>query len=97
MPRPALFIGDASLTPAYLCSEKAPLNQELKKGEKNVNVPKEIADKKEAQEQPTVADNQAEADALRIPPDPNVPSGILSVIIHQINNRAHLTVSCPST
>jgi hypothetical protein len=70
-----------------LRSEKAALNQGLKKGEKNVNVPKEIQNEKQSQEQPTAADNKDEADALRIPPDPNVPSGILSVIIHQINNR----------
>ena len=41
----------------------------------------------ELQDKPSVADTQAEADALRIPPDPSIPSGILSVIIHQINNR----------
>lgn len=66
-------------------SEKAPLNQALKK-EENPNVPDVIKDKKESQEQPTVADSKDEADALRIPPDSNTPSGILSVIIHQINN-----------
>ncbi|KAK7679647.1 hypothetical protein QCA50_017359 [Cerrena zonata] len=65
--------------------EKAPLNQALKR-EENPNVPDVVKDKKQAQEQPTVADSQEEADALRTPPDLNVPSGILSVIIHQINN-----------
>ncbi|THG95827.1 hypothetical protein EW026_g5890 [Hermanssonia centrifuga] len=64
---------------------KAPLNQALKK-EPNVNVPAEIKGNKQAQEQPSIADTQAEADALRTPPDPTIPTGILSVMIHQINN-----------
>ena len=64
-----------------------PFNKALKK-EESPNVPKEIKDKHEGiQEKPTVADTQEEADALRTPPDPSIPSGILSVIIHQINNR----------
>lgn len=66
-------------------SGKAPLNQALKKDE-NSNVPPEMRTNEKVQEQPTVADSKVEADALRIPPDPNVPSGILSVVIHQINN-----------
>lgn len=69
-----------------ICSEKAPLNKDLKK-EENPNLPDVIKDNKQSQEQATVADSQEEADALRTPPDPNIASGILSVIIHQINNR----------
>lgn len=65
--------------------EKAPLNKDLKK-EENPNLPDVIKDNKQSQEQATVADSQEEADALRTPPDPNIASGILSVIIHQINN-----------
>jgi len=65
--------------------EKAALNQGLKK-DPNANAPKEIKDKAEAQSSGTVADSKDEKDALRIPPDPEVPSGILSVIVHQINN-----------
>jgi hypothetical protein len=84
---PSFVLATHSTNSHGLRSEKAALNQNLKKGEKNVNVPKEIQNEKQSQEQPTVADNKDEADALRIPPDPNVPSGILSVIIHQINNR----------
>lgn len=67
------------------CSEKTPLNQALKK-DASANVPEGLKDKEELQDKPSVADTQAEADALRIPPDPSIPSGILSVIIHQINN-----------
>ncbi|EPQ58830.1 hypothetical protein GLOTRDRAFT_54343 [Gloeophyllum trabeum ATCC 11539] len=66
--------------------DKAPLNKALKKADPQPNVPDVVKDKKQAQETPTVADTQEEADALRTPPDPNIPSGILSVIIHQINN-----------
>ncbi len=69
-------------------STKAPLNQALKK-EPNVHVPAEIKDDKQAREQPSIADTQAEADALRTPPDPTIPTGILSVMIHQINNREY--------
>ncbi|KAI0826298.1 hypothetical protein BC629DRAFT_1605012 [Irpex lacteus] len=65
--------------------EKVPLNQDLKK-DANANVPEGLKDKKELQDKPSVADTQAEADALRIPPDPAIPTGILSIIIHQINN-----------
>lgn len=65
--------------------EKAPLNQELKT-DPNSHLPKEVKDKADETSAGTVADSKDEKDALRIPPDPEVPSGILSVIIHQINN-----------
>ncbi|EKM56362.1 uncharacterized protein PHACADRAFT_172085 [Phanerochaete carnosa HHB-10118-sp] len=66
--------------------EKVPLNKALK-NEESPNVPAVAKEKHEqVQEKPTVADSQEEADALRTPPDPNIPSGILSVTIHQINN-----------
>lgn len=66
--------------------EKVPLNQALKK-EESPNVPAEIKGKHEQiQEKPTIADTQAEADALRTPPDSTIPSGVLSIIVHQINN-----------
>ncbi|TFK47021.1 hypothetical protein OE88DRAFT_1666844 [Heliocybe sulcata] len=66
--------------------EKMPLNKALKRDDPQPNVPDVIKDKKQVQETPTVADSQEEADALMTPPDPNIPTGILSVIIHQINN-----------
>lgn len=68
---------------------KMPLNKALKKPNptEDKTLPAEVAEKKEAaQAKPTSADTQEEADVLRTPPDPNVPSGILSVIVHQINN-----------
>jgi hypothetical protein len=67
--------------------EKAALNQDLKKGA-SPNVPPAVKDDKgkAAQEAGTVADTKDEKDALRIPPDADVPSGVLSIIVHQINN-----------
>lgn len=75
-------------------SEKVPLNKALSKGE-NANVPAEIKDKAQVQEKPTVADTPEEADALHTPPDPSIPTGILSVTIHQINNRTPFTPCLP--
>lgn len=69
-----------------IASDKMPFNKALNQRE-NDNVAPELKEKVEAQDQPTSADTQAEADALSTPPDPDVPTGILSVIIHQINNR----------
>jgi hypothetical protein len=72
----------------YLCSEKTPLNQALRKD------PHPEASKEEKEDKTaTIADTKTEADALRIPPDPSIPTGILSVIIHQINNRALFPIS----
>jgi hypothetical protein len=88
----------SSNTPGSLNSEKVPLNKALKK-EESPNVPQVAKEKSESiQEKPTVADSQEEADALRTPPDPSIPSGVLSVIIHQINNctwyfSQHLTAA----
>jgi hypothetical protein len=66
---------------------KIPLNQKLRIEEPGTGKPKEVKDKVEMQqEEGTIADTKDELDVLRIPPDPNVPTGILSVIIHQINN-----------
>ena len=75
----------------FVCnSEKAPLNKALK-NEESPNVPAEIKEKHEQiQDKPTIADTQEEADALRTPPDPSTPSGVLSVIVHQINIRKPL-------
>lgn len=77
--------------------EKTPLNTALKKDE-HVNVPdeikgtpqaKELEEKEKGQAQGTIADSKEEVDALRTPPDPSIPTGILSVMIHQINNCAY--------
>lgn len=69
------------------------MNKALKK-EESPNVPAEVKERHEQiQEKPTVADTQEEADALRTPPDPSIPSGVLSIIVHQINNRGYFDAS----
>ena len=53
---------------------------------KNTNLPKELRDKPEFQDEKGVA-NDAEDDAVQhTPPDPLWPSGIASIIVHQIVN-----------
>lgn len=39
-----------------------------------------------SQVETTTADTAEEADVTRTPPDPRYPSGVLSVVIHQINS-----------
>jgi len=63
--------------------------------EESPNVPRLMEDKNAVQEQPAVADSQEEADALRTP-QLNVPGGVLSVILHQINNRMFHVHVCRS-
>jgi hypothetical protein len=67
-----------------------PLNKSLRVGSTEPGPDasiEEVVDKQKegTDAQATMADTQAEVDALSVPPDPAVPSGILSVIIHQIN------------
>lgn len=52
-----------------------------------------IADPNQPQKPPPTEQPQPqeEADALHSPPDPDIPTGILSVVIHQINNRASIS------
>lgn len=50
-------------------------------------MPKEIRDRPELQDHAeTAVDTAAESDALSIPPSPEYPSGIVSVILHNVNN-----------
>lgn len=81
---------DGELTWSVGYYEKVPLNPKLRtKLGANEQVPKEVKEKQGEEElkpQPSPADDPKDADALTIPPDPKYPSGILSVIIHQINN-----------
>ena len=67
--------------------DKVKLNQDLKQeAGTNKALPKQLENKPELQQEGTAVDTQEEKDALKIPPDPKYPSGILSVIVHQINN-----------
>ena len=67
--------------------EKAKLDTSLatKKGTAE-GLPKEVQAKPDTEEQPTPADTEEEAKALHIPPHKQTKSGILSIIVHQINN-----------
>ncbi|SCV68713.1 BQ2448_834 [Microbotryum intermedium] len=67
--------------------EKAKLNPDLKAAHGiDRNLPKELQDHPELKVDTSAMDNAEEADVRRTPPDPKYPTGILSVIIHQINN-----------
>jgi Ca2+-dependent lipid-binding protein len=52
----------------------------------DVNLPKELQDKKELQDDRGVVENMEEDAVFHTPPDPLWPSGVCSVIIHQIVN-----------
>ncbi|SGY31845.1 BQ5605_C002g01266 [Microbotryum silenes-dioicae] len=67
--------------------EKAKLNPDLKAAPGiDHNLPKELQDHPELKVDTSAMDNAEEADVRRTPPDSSYPTGILSVIIHQINN-----------
>ncbi|ORY63986.1 uncharacterized protein BCR38DRAFT_409394 [Pseudomassariella vexata] len=53
---------------------------------KDVNLPKELRDAKELQDDKGTVDNAEEDAVTHTPPDPLWPSGILSIVVHQIVN-----------
>jgi hypothetical protein len=53
---------------------------------KDVNLPDELKDKKELQDEKGSLDNATEDAVVHTPPDPLWPSGVCSVIVHQIVN-----------
>jgi Ca2+-dependent lipid-binding protein len=53
---------------------------------KDVNLPDQLKDKKELQDEKGHLDNATEDAVVHTPPDPLWPSGICSVIVHQIVN-----------
>lgn len=66
--------------------DKAPFNERLNR-QVNHELPAEIRNRPELQDKSSSkADTKSESDALNIPPDPSYPAGILSIIVHQINN-----------
>lgn len=75
-----------TLTWSIAYYEKAKL-EESRKSKKGTaeGLPKEIKDKPEAEQQPTMADTKEETLSLHVPPRKDLKSGVLSVIIHQIN------------
>ncbi|KAK3711371.1 hypothetical protein LTR37_009751 [Vermiconidia calcicola] len=53
---------------------------------KNKNLPKELRDKPELQDEKGVENNENDSAVQHTPPDPLWPSGICSIIVHQIVN-----------
>lgn len=76
-----------SMTWSVAYYQKAEFDQKLKtKRGTATDMPKEIASNEDMEQQPTMADKKAEADALHIPPRKDLRSGIFSVIVHQIDS-----------
>jgi len=65
---------------------KTQFRKALRTDGKDHNLPKELRDKKELQDDKGSLDTAEENDVVHTPPDPLWPSGILSVVVHQIVN-----------
>ncbi|KAM6519922.1 hypothetical protein FALCPG4_013496 [Fusarium falciforme] len=63
---------------------KTQFRKALRTDGRDLNLPKELADKPELQENKGSIDTQEEDAVIHTPPDPLWPSGILSVVVHQI-------------
>jgi Ca2+-dependent lipid-binding protein len=58
----------------------------MKTDGKDVSIPEEIRDRPEFEDDKGVVTTQQEVDVTTTPPDPSLPTGICSVLIHQIEN-----------
>lgn len=66
-------------------SEKAAFNKALRvQDDTNSNIPNGDSS---TNAKSSAAATAEEMDVTNTPPDPEIPTGILSVVIHQINNR----------
>jgi hypothetical protein len=65
---------------------KTQFRRALRTDGRDLSLPKELRDKKELQDDKGSLDNAEEEAVVRTPPDPLWPSGILSVVVHQIVN-----------
>ncbi|PHH73567.1 hypothetical protein CDD80_3731 [Ophiocordyceps camponoti-rufipedis] len=63
---------------------KTQFRKALRTDGRDVTLPKELADKPELQDQRGSIDSKEEDAVVHTPPDPLWPSGILSVVVHQI-------------
>lgn len=63
---------------------KTMLREALRTDGKNVNLPEELKDDPKLQENQGTPQNKTEEAVLRTPPDPLWPSGVLSIVVHQI-------------
>ena len=63
---------------------KTQFRKALRTAGQDVNLPKELADKPELQDKRGAIDSQEEDAVTHTPPDPLWPSGVLSIVVHQI-------------
>ncbi|RDA84960.1 hypothetical protein CP532_1741 [Ophiocordyceps camponoti-leonardi (nom. inval.)] len=63
---------------------KTQFRKALRTDGRDVSLPKELADKPELQDQRGSIDSKEEDAVVHTPPDPLWPSGILSIVVHQI-------------
>ncbi|KHN97769.1 meiotically up-regulated protein [Metarhizium album ARSEF 1941] len=63
---------------------KTQFRKALRTHGKDLKLPKELADKPEFQEEKGTVANDEEDSVIHTPPDPLWPSGILSIVVHQI-------------
>ncbi|KAH7311667.1 hypothetical protein B0I35DRAFT_357579 [Stachybotrys elegans] len=63
---------------------KTQFRKALRTDGRNVNLPKELQDKPELQDDKGAIDSKEEDAVVHTPPDPLWPSGVLSVVVHQI-------------
>jgi hypothetical protein len=63
---------------------KTQFRKALRTDGRDINLPKELADKPEFQDEKGAVDSKEEDAVIHTPPDPLWPSGILSVVVHQI-------------
>jgi hypothetical protein len=63
---------------------KTQFRKALRTDGKNVNLPKELKDKNELQDDKGAIDTAMEDAVVHTPPDPLWPSGVVSVVVHQI-------------
>ncbi|KAF4981572.1 hypothetical protein FZEAL_2638 [Fusarium zealandicum] len=63
---------------------KTQFRKALRTDGRDLNLPKELADKPELQENKGSIETKEEDDVIHTPPDPLWPSGVLSIVVHQI-------------
>ncbi|KAK5989033.1 Meiotically up-regulated gene protein [Cladobotryum mycophilum] len=63
---------------------KTQFRKALRTDGRNINLPKELSDKTEFQDEKGAVENEQEDAVVHTPPDPLWPSGVLSIVVHQI-------------
>jgi C2 domain len=65
---------------------RSQFKESMRSDGKNIALPKEIRDRPEFQDDKGTVTTQQEIDVTTTPPDPSLPSGICSLLIHQVEN-----------